>query len=96
MSVEPVIVIGKLGWANANRTTQASLDAYGPGGRWGDYGTGHRRETGDMLADALVREDIGEGATLIVVAIDRPATKAEREAVEAAVRAAVAGIGAQP
>ena len=80
------MVVGKLGWANPDRTTMAPFDAYGPGGRWGDDGTGYRGQTGDMLADALVREGICEGATLIVVAVPR---RGDRVGIEAAVRAAL-------
>lgn len=86
-----VNVQGILGWANPDRRPATSLDAYGPDGRWGKAVSHQGRETqGHHLADALVGLGAGEGAVLLVVAVnrgpDQEATVARlREALTAAI-----------
>ena len=55
------VLRGVLGWGNR----KSGLEAYGPGGRWGEG-----RE-GDLLGDALERAGAHEGADLLVIAVDR-------------------------
>lgn len=55
------VLRGVLGWGNR----KSGLEAYGPGGRWGEG-----RE-GDLLGDALDRAGAHEGADLLVIAVDR-------------------------
>jgi hypothetical protein len=65
-------VQGSLGWANSDRWPAARFDAYGPGGRWGKTVTRAGLTTqGHHLADALVELGAGEGAVLLVVAVNR-------------------------
>ena len=61
----PVVLRGFLGWGNR----KGGLEAYGPGGRW--EGEGHYAKDGDLLGDALDRSGAHEGATLLVIAVDR-------------------------
>ena len=68
----PIVVRGFLGWGNRKN----DLDAYGPGGRWDNpvEGGGRREDSnpdGDLLGDALDRAGAHEGATLLVIAVDR-------------------------
>ena len=70
--IEPVALRGVLGWGNRKN----GLEAYGPGGRWDnvDPSGGVRPRTnpdGDLLGDALDRAGAHEGATLLVIAVDR-------------------------
>lgn len=70
--IKPVALRGFLGWGNR----KDGLDAYGPGGRWDnvDPAGGVRPRTnpdGDLLGDALSRVGAHEGATLLVIAVDR-------------------------
>ena len=58
----PVTLRGFLGWGNR----KSGLEAYGPGGRW--HGADRN---GDLLGDALEREGGYEGASLLVVAVNR-------------------------
>ena len=60
--MNPVTLRGILGWGNR----KSGLEAYGPGGRW----HGANRD-GDLLGDALERVGGYEGATLLVVAVNR-------------------------
>lgn len=81
-----VIVRGILGWGNR----KGGLEAYGPGGRWGD------RRNGDLLGDTLDKLGAGEGAELIVVAVPRSEhNRADdiENAVTAAVLAAMEAAG---
>lgn len=72
---EVEIVSRNLGWGNR----KAGLEAYGPGGRWSKRADGTPVSTpnggdpihGDLLGDALDRAGFSEGATLLVVAINR-------------------------
>lgn len=69
------IVSGYLGWGNR----KTGCEAYGPGGRWMrrhggdkvDPPNGTDGTQGDLLGDALERAGFTEGATLLVVAINR-------------------------
>lgn len=99
---EPIVLTGVLGWGNPGCNTLSSLDCYGPGGRWGDGNdpglappmNGRNGEGGDLLPDALAREGLTEGASLVVVAVSRQAQMADRglaERIESAIRAAVGG-----
>lgn len=70
--IRPVALRGFLGWGNRKN----GLDAYGPGGRWDnvDPAGGVRPRTnpdGDLLGDALEHAGVSEGATLLVIAVDR-------------------------
>lgn len=69
---DPIVVRGVLGWGNR----KTGLEAYGPGGRWDNTDPGggaHPRANpdGDLLGDALERAGAHEGATLLVIAVDR-------------------------
>lgn len=61
--IKPVALRGVLGWGNRKN----GLEAYGPGGRWDNVDP----SGGDLLGDALDRAGAHEGATLLVIAIDR-------------------------
>lgn len=63
--IKPVVIRGVLGWGNRKN----GLEAYGPGGRW--EGKGIHAKDGDLLGDALDRAGAHEGATLLVIAVDR-------------------------
>lgn len=72
----PLVVVGRLGWANGDRSPvpRPQLDAYGPGGRWGQRSAGDdtgRVTHGDHLADALTEAGAGEGDRLVVLALPR-------------------------
>jgi hypothetical protein len=84
-----LIMVGRLGWGNR----KGGYEAFGPEGRWG--GQGHYADHGDLLGDALERAGGHEGMTLIVVAVSHRDHK-QVEAVEAAVREAVAGVLGTP
>lgn len=60
-----VVVRGFLGWANPGSNVTHSLEAYGPGGRWGNGRLGH------LLSDAIAEAGLTEGAELFVVAVPR-------------------------
>ena len=64
----PIVLRGILGWGNR----KFGLEAYGPGGRWSGRDR-HADESkfGDLLGDALERAGAHEGATLLVIAVDR-------------------------
>ncbi len=66
-------MLGRLGWANGDRSPipiKPTLDAYGPDGRWAT----NRGSHGDHLADALVERGAGEGTRLVVLALPRDTT----------------------
>lgn len=63
--IKPVVLRGFLGWGNR----KSGLEAYGPGGRW--KSEGFHAKDGDLLGDALDRAGAHEGATLLVIAVDR-------------------------
>jgi hypothetical protein len=70
--IKPVALRGFLGWGNR----KGGYEAYGPGGRWDnvdpDGGVKPRTNpNGDLLGDALERAGAHEGATLLVIAVDR-------------------------
>lgn len=67
-----ILTRGKLGWGNRKN----GLEPYGPGGRWL-----HRAgaEFGHLLGDHLEELGLGEGAELIIIAIDRRDVAAARE-----------------
>lgn len=72
----PLVVIGRLGWANGDRSPvpRPQLDAYGPGGRWGIRSAGDdtgRTTKGDHLADALTEAGATEGDRLVVLVLPR-------------------------
>ena len=56
-----IVLRGVLGWGNR----KGGGEAYGPGGRW------EGGQDGDLLGDALERVGAHEGATLLVVAVNR-------------------------
>lgn len=95
MDHKPIVMEGVLGWGNGDRRpAPGSLDAYGPEGRWGRRYAGNgaligAETRGDHLADALVEAGAHEGATLIVVAVNRGPG---RDATIEAVRRALAGL----
>ncbi len=60
----PVVVRGVLGWGNR----KGGYEAYGPGGRWAN---GTTPEHGDLLGDALEHAGASEGATLLIIAVER-------------------------
>lgn len=62
----PIMVRGVLGWGNR----KGGLEAYGPGGRWAEDRIG-QKGWGDLLGDALEEAGAHEGATLLVIAVDR-------------------------
>lgn len=63
---KPVVLRGILGWGNR----KGDLEAYGPGGRWADA-VHPNSPSGDLLGDALERAGASEGATLLVIAVER-------------------------
>lgn len=63
----PVVLRGFLGWGNR----KGGLEAYGSDGRWGGPTEGDGRGNGDLLGDALDRAGAHEGATLLIIAVDR-------------------------
>lgn len=66
--IKPVALRGFLGWGNR----KSGLEAYGPGGRWDNVDpAGGVRPDGDLLGDALEEAGAHEGATLLVIAVDR-------------------------
>ena len=88
---DPIVVHGVLGWGNR----KSGLEAYGPGGRWDNLDPGggaHPRSNpdGDLLGDALDRAGAHEGATLLVIAVDRFGDTSVLERVAAALNAAPA------
>lgn len=85
--IKPVVVRGFLGWGNRKN----GLEAYGPGGRWDNLdpsGGVHPRSNpdGDLLGDALERAGAHEGATLMIVAIDRFGDTSALDDIEARIR----------
>lgn len=64
--IKPVTLRGVLGWGNR----KGGYEAYGPGGRWAPATTTNK-EGGDLLGDALEHAGAHEGATLLVIAVDR-------------------------
>lgn len=62
----PVVLRGILGWGNR----KGGCEAYGPGGRWAPPRNG-QEYGGDLLGDALEEVGAHEGATLLVIAVDR-------------------------
>jgi hypothetical protein len=62
----PIVVRGFLGWGNR----KGDLEAYGEGGRWAPA-IRAGEPAGDLLGDALERAGAHEGATLLVIAVNR-------------------------
>ena len=79
--IKPVVLRGSLGWGNR----KSGLEAYGPGGRW--EGEGTHAKHGDLLGDALDRAGAHEGATLLIIAVDRFGDLSVLDRVEASVEA---------
>lgn len=69
---KPIVVVGRLGWGNGDRTPSPSqLDVYGPGGRWGSRPSTNGNTRGDHLADVVVEAGAGEGDRLVVCVFPR-------------------------
>jgi len=85
----PVVMRGYVGWGNRKN----GVEAYGPGGRW-DAPAGPHQQYGDLLGDALERAGCHEGSPFLVVAIPSRFADKDLDAIEVAVREAIAVVDA--